>query len=93
MGDVVFTFYHTSMVHQMCGTGREVRMNFGNWYLRVVRDGTTVPTLVVSNTLSIKCIYIEYLNRSTKCHYITLWSVYDVLGVLNRIILLSFTRP
>jgi len=42
----------------MCGIGFEVRVDFGNWYFRVLRYGRTVPTPVLFRKLSEKKIFV-----------------------------------
>jgi hypothetical protein len=43
LGTLPLHSYQTIVVHEMYDTGREVRLNFENWYLHVVRDGGTDP--------------------------------------------------
>jgi len=51
MGTLPLRSFHMTVTHEMCGTGCDVRVNFRNCYLRAVRGGRTVPTLVLFRRL------------------------------------------
>jgi hypothetical protein len=52
LGALLLHSFQITVIHEMCGIGCKVRVNFGNWYFRVVLKRRTVPTLVLFRRFS-----------------------------------------